>query len=346
MKVANNAGFWVRAALLGLVGTGVAGNGIWTYTNQQEQAQHTAVLNDELGKSKEEINSLRAMSGDLNRSKLELLRLLQGEKSVNELQAAKMLELSKELGSIITPEHVMRAIEMVTPSTVMIQGEVEMMNPFTGETQKGTVTGSGFIMIGERGERYIVTNGHVIQDSEIRRNPQKDAVYHVKMYNGSDFKKPIEFDASPVILGNGKRAYSSPEEHDMAILAIPPDVVLPPTLGLKLRDISKNPLRVGEPVFSIGNPFRQRDTVTFGIISHVDRETTGLNINHNVQIDAPINPGNSGGPSLTIRIVDGKIVPEVIMINTYGFRGGDGIAGGARADEIAKTAKSWGIMFR
>ena len=58
-------------------------------------------------------------------------------------------------------------------------------------------------------------------------------------------------------------------------------------------------VRVGDPVFAVGNPFRIGLTVTRGIVSALDR--SGLTISGSntfegfIQTDAPINPGNSGG---------------------------------------------------
>lgn len=64
-------------------------------------------------------------------------------------------------------------------------------------------------------------------------------------------------------------------------------------------------LRVGDPVFAVGNPFRVGLTVTKGIVSALDR--SGLNIGGSnsfegfIQTDAPINPGNSGGALTDVR---------------------------------------------
>ncbi len=59
-------------------------------------------------------------------------------------------------------------------------------------------------------------------------------------------------------------------------------------------------VRVGEPVFAVGNPFDLDFTLTTGIVSGIDRETQrGLNgraIRGVLQTDAAVNPGNSGGP--------------------------------------------------
>jgi S1-C subfamily serine protease len=71
-------------------------------------------------------------------------------------------------------------------------------------------------------------------------------------------------------------------------------------------------VRLGEPVFAIGNPFGLSFTVTSGIVSAVARERPALDgrpIRNVIQTDAAVNPGNSGGPLFNDR-------GEVVGINT------------------------------
>src|SRR5918992_3281083 len=63
-------------------------------------------------------------------------------------------------------------------------------------------------------------------------------------------------------------------------------------------------VRVGDEVVAIGNPFGLDRTVTFGIVSALQREIRAPNrfaIDQVIQTDAPINQGNSGGPLLSMR---------------------------------------------
>ncbi len=76
----------------------------------------------------------------------------------------------------------------------------------------------------------------------------------------------------------------------------------------------KADLRVGERVYTIGNPSGLEYTVTSGVVSGL-REMEGQTY---VQTDAPINPGNSGGPLITEQ-------GRVIGINSRVMRGVQGI---------------------
>jgi S1-C subfamily serine protease len=105
---------------------------------------------------------------------------------------------------------------------------------------------------------------------------------------------------------------------DLALLKIEAEQL--PTLNF--ADSAK--VRVGDPVFAVGNPFRVGLTVTRGIVSALDR--SGLNIGGSnsfegfIQTDAPINPGNSGG-ALT------DSLGRLVGINTAIFSQGAGNIG-------------------
>ena len=57
-----------------------------------------------------------------------------------------------------------------------------------------------------------------------------------------------------------------------------------------------NAAQVGDWVLAIGSPFGLDQTVTAGIISKKDRDTTTSSFQRFLQTDAAINRGNSGGP--------------------------------------------------
>ena len=295
-----------RAVLFGLIGTGV------TYSIAE--------------------NKINYYEHERNLSELKT------ENHQNEIKIVTLLNQIKVLDEKITLDEIMGIVKKVTPSTVMVQGEAELINFFTGETKKAPVIGSGMIVTDINGRKFILTNGHVTQGTSLIRNEFKDNVYHIKIYNGSDFENPIEFDSSPVLLSNGMRAYSPPGEHDIALLEIPPDIKLPFNLGIQVRNLAEEDVKVGEPVLTIGNPFGERDSVSFGIISHADRQSS-LNKNHYLQTDAAINPGNSGGA-----MVDMK--GRLIGINTWAYRNSGGVGGAIRIDDAVKTIEGWGIKLQ
>lgn len=161
--------------------------------------------------------------------------------------------------------------QAVGPSVVYITG---MMWDKTGfhsrvmEIPQGT--GTGFVW-DENG--YIVTNYHVIADSESIQITLADQSVWKAQIVGSD------------------------PDSDIAVLKVnAPRHLLPPIpLG------TSSDLRVGQKVFAIGNPFGFDQSLTSGIISGLGREITGATnrpLSEMIQTDAAINPGNSGGPLL------------------------------------------------
>jgi S1-C subfamily serine protease len=161
--------------------------------------------------------------------------------------------------------------QAVGPSVVYITGMTIHKDCFhcrALEIPQGT--GTGFVW-DENG--YIVTNYHVIADSE-----------------------SIQVALADQSVWKGRIVGSDPD-NDIAVLKVDaPRRLLPPIpLG------TSTDLRVGQKVFAIGNPFGFDQTLTTGIISGLGREITGATnrpIRGMIQTDAAINPGNSGGPLL------------------------------------------------
>ena len=144
-------------------------------------------------------------------------------------------------------------------------------------SQEKEGSGSGWVL---DKQGHIVTNYHVVQDSDI---------VNVTMGEGESF--PAE------VVGADPR-------NDIAVLKvdIDPSLLSPVTLG------ESESLRVGQKVFAIGNPFGLNRTMTIGIISSLDRSLdskSGQQIRNVIQIDAALNQGNSGGPLLDS---EGKLI--------------------------------------
>ncbi|ANZ56168.1 trypsin-like peptidase domain-containing protein [Lactobacillus helveticus] len=130
--------------------------------------------------------------------------------------------------------------------------------------------GSGVVYMKSNGKGYIVTNNHVISDS----------------------------DAVQVLLANGKtvnaKVVGKDSTTDLAVLSIDAKYV---TQTAQFGD-SKH-LEAGQTVIAVGSPLGSEyaSTVTQGIISAPARtiSTSSGNQQTVIQTDAAINPGNSGG---------------------------------------------------
>jgi len=147
----------------------------------------------------------------------------------------------------------------------------------TPQKRKSAALGSGFI-IDEKG--IVITNNHVIQDSE-------DIV--VRVGGDKEYKATI-IGADPL--------------SDIAVLQI---VSKEKFIPVKFGDSDK--ARIGDWVIAIGNPFGLGGTVTSGIISARNRSIGLSRYEDYIQTDASINSGNSGGPLFDMN-------GDVIGINT------------------------------
>ncbi|MDB2514839.1 Do family serine endopeptidase [Candidatus Pelagibacter bacterium] len=147
----------------------------------------------------------------------------------------------------------------------------------TPQTRKASALGSGFI-IDKKG--IVITNNHVIQDSE-------DIV--VRVDGDKEYKAKI-IGADPL--------------SDIAVLQIESkDKFTPVKFG------NSDKARIGDWVIAIGNPFGLGGTVTSGIISARNRSIGLSRYEDYIQTDASINTGNSGGPLFDMN-------GDVIGINT------------------------------
>jgi serine protease DegS len=123
--------------------------------------------------------------------------------------------------------------------------------------------GSGVIM-NQAG--YILTNHHVIAEADEIR---------VSLHDGREVEAKL---------------VGSDSEIDLAILKIN----LPNLSHIQIAQ--SGPVKIGDVVLAIGNPFGVGQTVTMGIVSALGRNQLGLNTYEDyIQTDAAINPGNSGG---------------------------------------------------
>lgn len=129
-------------------------------------------------------------------------------------------------------------------------------------TRREQNLGSG-VIVSDKG--YVLTNNHVIANA--------DDIY-VLLYDGRVAKATV---------------VGADEETDLAVLKIDAG-------NLPVIHIAEGaPLRAGDVVLAIGNPFGLNQTVTMGIVSAIGRQLSSSSLEDFIQTDAAINFGNSGG---------------------------------------------------
>ena len=166
-------------------------------------------------------------------------------------------------------------VEKVAPSVVAI------------ETQSSR--GTGWI-IDSAG--IIVTNNHVIADSEI---------IYVYLRDGRSYEAEW-VEADPV--------------SDLAIIKIDADNLQAAQIG------NCTLLKIGEPVAAIGNTLGSGTSMKGGWVSglNISLDVDGLMLSGLIETDAAVNPGNSGGPLVNMAgQVVGIISVKLISVDVEGI---------------------------
>jgi S1-C subfamily serine protease len=182
-----------------------------------------------------------------------------------------------------------------------------------GGDEGGGGVGSGFVL---NGDGEIATNAHVVTSGEGDAIKRAREVY-VEFSDGNTVPAKI--------LGADPNA-------DVALLKIDPE-------GLNLRPLPLGDslhVEVGEPVAAIGSPFGERQSLSVGVISAVDRSIeslTSFRISGAIQTDAAINPGNSGGPLVNR---DGRVIGINQQIKTTSG-GGEGVGFAVPIDAVKRS---------
>ena len=178
--------------------------------------------------------------------------------------------------------------------------------------QVQTALGSGFFI---SGDGYVVTNNHVVDNaSNFTIITQDGSQFHAKLVGKDD-------------------------KTDLALLKVSADKAFP------FVKFSADPVRVGQWIMAVGNPFGLGGTVTAGIVSATGRNIGSGPYDNFIQIDAPVNRGNSGGPTFNLK-------GDVIGINTeiYSPSGGSvGIAfdiPASTAEHVIDALKDQGRVVR
>ncbi len=172
--------------------------------------------------------------------------------------------------------------------------------------------GSGFFV---SGDGYIVTNNHVVDNArDFTVTTQDGNEYHAKLI-GKDSKT------------------------DLALIKVTADKSFP------FVKFATGPVRVGQWIMAVGNPFGLGGTVTAGIVSATGREIGSGPYDNYIQIDAPVNRGNSGGPTFDLN-------GDVVGINTAIYSPSGGSVGvafdipAATAENVITALKDHGQVVR
>ncbi|MGH2712581.1 MAG: S1C family serine protease [Thermoleophilaceae bacterium] len=177
--------------------------------------------------------------------------------------------------------------------------------------------GSGFVL-DSRG--YIATNAHVVTTGGGPGGGSERAKQvFVEFADGN--RVPAE------IVGDDPNA-------DVALLKIDPAGLRLTPLRLGRSDV----LDVGEPVAAIGSPFGERQSLSIGVISALDRNIESLTrfqIGNAIQTDAAINPGNSGGPLLNAH---GRVIGINAQIKSQSG-GGEGVGFAIPVDAVERSLR-------
>ena len=177
------------------------------------------------------------------------------------------------------------------PSVVAIYGKAEItQNSFFGtQSYEAQSSGSGIIVGKTDTELLVVTNNHVIADTDSLEVEFNDGTKATASVKGGD------------------------SDNDVAVVAIKLSDLSEDTLSkISIANIGdSNDIKVGQGVVAIGNALGYGQSVTVGYISALNREvkTEGGTSRNLLQTDAAINPGNSGGALLNMK-------GEVIGINS------------------------------
>ena len=173
--------------------------------------------------------------------------------------------------------------------------------------------GSGFII---SPDGYILTNGHVVADSD-------DVTVRL-----SDAKR--EFKAK--VVGVDRRT-------DVALIKVDAHDLPVAKLG------NSSQVEPGQWVAAIGSPFGFDNTITAGIVSATRRALPDESFVPFIQTDVAVNPGNSGGPLINLK---GEVVGinSMIYSRTGGYMGVSFAIPIEVALDVAKQLQATGKVTR
>ena len=236
-------------------------------------------------------------------------------------RAALRAELSQAAGEASL---LARAFNLVhryaAPSVVSIhtRERYRLVNRFERSIEEREMPvgeGSGFIARSNADTSWVVTNAHVVAQTNNQRQFVRGAT-----------GQPVTFDRISVGLHNGRVVDAElagiDVQSDLAVLRIPAGGMA----AVEWTDSDK--VQVGDFVLALGYPFGTGYSATSGIVSATDRSTgiySGVSgFESFIQTDAAINPGNSGGPLFDLH---GRVIGvNANIISPTGVNAGLGYA--------------------
>jgi S1-C subfamily serine protease len=203
----------------------------------------------------------------------------------------------------------------LAPGVVTVISLFDGGQPLLGDQDGEGGQGSGFVL---DGDGYVATNAHVVTTGTPGSTQRAEQVF-------------VEFSTGDRVEA---RVVGTDPNADVALLKVDPEglELTPLTLG------SSNRLSVGEPVAAIGSPFGERQSLTVGVVSAVDRNIESLTrfqIGNAIQTDAAINPGNSGGPLLDR---NGRVIGINAQIKSQSG-GGEGVGFAIPVDTVRRSLR-------
>lgn len=201
----------------------------------------------------------------------------QQDQTVTNTSAASANSTNVNINVDETASNIIEAVAAkATDSVVGIRTTTSVAN-FFGGSQEQSGEGSGVIYTSDG---YIITNYHVISEA-VEVNNSK-----IEVFVGDNTSK--SYQASVV-------GYNI--SCDLAVLKIDAQNLVAVELG------NADDLKVGQFVVTIGAPggLEFMGSVTYGVISGLNRVVSSDSKVELIQIDAAINPGNSGGALLNSR---------------------------------------------
>ncbi|MFK7769116.1 MAG: S1C family serine protease [Mariniblastus sp.] len=182
-----------------------------------------------------------------------------------------------------------KLVKTVSPSVAHIEAKKRQKSKSgsSSNTRRPVVieeAGSG-VVIKRRGAFYVITNYHVIESSELN---------------------DIRVEAAGRIYTPTRLIHD--RETDLSVIALRKTDLVPCRIG------DSDMVEIGDFAVAVGSPFGLSHSVSYGIISAMNRHDLdlgpqGVRYQNFMQTDAAINPGNSGGPLINLR-------GEIIGINT------------------------------